>query len=142
MQRPFFRLSLIALLLSQLGCIGPHGGHPTTLLLGIFSQQPTTKPLGVISGQPLIAPAGVFLFSHTVIPLDVNASGGELAGRKGRLDTKHWSYLVTLEWDGRGIGQIAKEYGFSHVDHADLEVLRILGGVWTQRHVHIYGTRE
>jgi len=81
------------------------------------------------------------LFSHTTVPLDVNASGEELIGQSGHLDTKHWNYLVTLEWDGRGIGQIAKEYGFSHVNHADLEVLYILG-VWTQRHVHIYGTRE
>ena len=117
MRRSLFSISLIVLVLSPLGCFAP------------LTVQPTTTPFGV------------FLFSHTVVPLDVNSSGEDLVGGSGRLNTKHWSYLVRLEWDGRGIGQIAKEHGFSHVDHADLEVLEFLG-VWAQRHVLIYGTRE
>jgi hypothetical protein len=81
------------------------------------------------------------LYRHTIAPLDVNASGLELSGRSGSLSTRHWTYHVTVEWDGRGIGEIAAEHGFSRVDFADLEVLTILGA-WAERTVHIYGTRE
>lgn len=81
------------------------------------------------------------LFTNTTIPLDVNASGLELTGESGTRNTNHWSYAVTVEWDGRGIGQIAREQGFERVDFADLEVFQLLG-VWTERTVCIYGTRK
>jgi hypothetical protein len=74
------------------------------------------------------------------VPLDLDATGHNLPELSAADDSKHLTYSVIVEWDGRGIGEIARAHGIDHVEYADLETLSVLG-VWTQRHVHIYGTK-
>jgi hypothetical protein len=50
-------------------------------------------------------------------------------------------YYVRVDWGSDGIGDIAKKYGFSRVDYADLEILTVFG-VWSQERVHLYGERR
>ena len=83
------------------------------------------------------------IYHHVVTPLDLNANGLDL----GQLHKSHSTVRVdptsyiSVEWGNRGIGEIARDHDFVTVDHADLEVLAIMG-VYTQRFVHIYGVRR
>jgi len=89
---------------------------------------------------PLLALSGCgLIYTHTVTPLDVNLNNTPVFDGKGaKGDTKQIRYYVSLEWDSRGIGDIAKKAGMTHVYYADLETLSVLG-VWTQQFVHVYG---
>lgn len=78
------------------------------------------------------------LFSHVTVPLDLDVSDTSLSETQAADDTKHFSWYVRVEWDSRGIGDIARRYRIDRAHHADLEVLSVMG-VWTQRHVHLYG---
>jgi len=98
--------------------------------------------LGLVLACSLPGCGTAAIYHHVVTPLDINASGLELgAGHKShssiRIDPTAY---IAVEWGNRGIGEIARHYDFVTVDHADLEVLSVMG-VYTQRFVHIYGAR-
>lgn len=96
----------------------------------------------VSPGCSLVFGGPAAIYHHTVEPLDLNATGLELGqAHKSRSTVRiePYSYLV-VEAGNRGIGEIARRYGFLTVDHADLEILSVMG-VYTQRFVHVYGTR-
>ncbi len=83
-------------------------------------------------------PACVYL--HVTEPLDVDLAAESVPADEAAGDTKHVTYFVSVEWDGRGIGEIAEEHGLDRIRFADLETFSVLG-VWTQQHVHLYGTK-
>lgn len=78
------------------------------------------------------------VFTHVVVPLDVNFDRTVVHDDSARDDTKRFQYRVRIEWGDQAIGEIARKHGLHTVHYADLEVLSVLG-VWTQRWVRIYG---
>ncbi|NIQ95248.1 MAG: hypothetical protein GWO11_06195 [Desulfuromonadales bacterium] len=80
------------------------------------------------------------IYTHTVLPLDANLNRTLTTKKvdKGDEDVKHFSLYVDVAWDSNAIGDIARKRGFQQIDHADLELLSILG-VWRQYTVHVYG---
>jgi len=85
------------------------------------------------------------VYKHVIKPLDTNLSGDPITEplsviRRNRLDTKRITVnALDFEWGDRGIGTIAEEWGLEVVYYADVELLSVLGGVWKQQWVHIYG---
>ncbi|HEY5648310.1 MAG TPA: TRL domain-containing protein [Nitrospiria bacterium] len=80
----------------------------------------------------------VFFYSHTTQPLDLNMKETPVSSKKGKGNTKHLEYQVSIEWDSNAIGDIAKDNGMQRVYFADIENLCVLG-IWEQSTVHIYG---
>lgn len=85
------------------------------------------------------------VYKHVIKPLDTNLSGDPITEplsviRRNRLDTRRITVnALDFEWGDRGIGTIAEEWGLEVVYYADVELLSVLGGVWKQQWVHIYG---
>lgn len=80
-----------------------------------------------------------FVFSYTVVPLDVNFDRTPVLEKSASDNTKKVQYRgLRIEWGDEAIGEIAREHGLQTVHYADLEVLNVLG-IWTQRWVRIYG---
>ncbi|MFP4446514.1 MAG: TRL domain-containing protein [Desulfosudaceae bacterium] len=85
-----------------------------------------------------------FLYTNTTRPLTVNMAAtprGEVSGRAG---SKHIQEPVTglglsANWDGRAIGQAAARAGLETVYLADLHSISILGGLWRQQTIHVWG---
>ncbi len=90
-----------------------------------------TTPLGCMSGA---------LYSHVTVPLDVNLDRTPVHDEYGRESWNSFQYYIRVDWGSDGIGDIAKQHGFTRVDYADLETLTVLG-VWTQRWARVYGER-
>jgi len=86
------------------------------------------------------------IYSHTVMPLDVNFNQTPVyQGRKG---DDSWNTLriplivvpayVQIDWGSSGIADAARAQGMTEIYYADLETLSVLG-VWTQRWAIVYG---
>ncbi len=95
--------------------------------------------LAAAAGAGCAGPRGA-LFTHTFQPLTTNFHATPAAGEASSGDVKEFDYYVRVLWSDNGIGKIARQNGFARVDYADLETLSVLG-IWTQRWVHVYGTR-
>ena len=88
------------------------------------------------------------IYSHTVMPLDVNFN--ETPVHPGRKTDDSWNTLriplvwvpgyVQIDWGSSGIADAARAQGMTEIDYADLETLSVLG-IWTQHWVRVYGTR-
>jgi hypothetical protein len=92
-----------------------------------------TTPLGCLSGA---------IYTHVTVPLDVNLDRTPVHDDYARDEA--WNtlqYYVRIDWGSDGIGDIAKEHGFTRVHYADLETLSVLG-IWTQRWARVYGERS
>jgi len=88
-----------------------------------------------------------FLYTNTTRPLTTNMAAtprGEVSGQAG---SKHLQEPVTgiglsAEWDGRAIAQAALRAGLSEVYLADLHTVSILGGLWRQQTICVWGKGE
>ncbi len=96
--------------------------------------------LSLFASQLLLGCIGL-VYNHTTQPLTLDMNETPVVRESSKGNVKTFQYYVRVQWDKNGIGQIATEYGFDEVYYADLETLRILG-IWTQRWVHVYGTRQ
>jgi hypothetical protein len=88
--------------------------------------------LGCVSGA---------IYSHVTVPLDVNLDQTPVHQDYGRDSWNTFQYYVRVDWGSAGIGDIAREYGFTRVHYADVETLSVLG-LWTQRWARVYGERS
>jgi len=82
------------------------------------------------------------LYTHTTNPLSLNYHRTPVdPGKKTANDSTKQIHIieVTAKWDTNGIGEIAKKNGFNEIYYADLEIFSVLGGLWEQDYVHIYG---
>ena len=80
------------------------------------------------------------IYEHVTLPLDVNLDRTPVATKEVRDSANTLQYYVRFQWGSDGIGDVAKRYGFTRVDYADLETLNVLG-VWKQQWAHVYGER-
>jgi hypothetical protein len=81
-----------------------------------------------------------FIYTHTIVPLDVNLAETPVHTERARGSWNSFRYYIRVDWGSDGIGDVAKEHGFTRIDYADLETLSVLG-IWTQRFAHVYGER-
>lgn len=81
-----------------------------------------------------------FVFTQTVRPLDVNLNNTPFHQSAAESAANTLEYYVRIDWGSYGPGDIAKDYGFSRIHYADLELLSVLG-IYTRRTVHVYGER-
>ena len=79
------------------------------------------------------------IYTHTVRPLDINHTRTQAVQKSQRGDVKHIQYYVSVTWDSNAIGDIAKKNGIETIHYADLEKISVLGGLWRQFIVHVYG---
>ncbi len=80
-----------------------------------------------------------FLYTHTVQPLDTDHARTQAVQTSHQGDVKYFQYYVSVTWDSNAIGDIAREKGMETIHYADLERISILGGLWQQFIVHVYG---
>lgn len=84
-----------------------------------------------------------FLYSDTVVPLDRNMNRTPVSAQSGASSTKQVndSFVtgVRVLWASRAIGDAAHEGRLSESQYADLHVVRILGGLYEQSTVIVYG---
>ena len=95
----------------------------------------------LVASQLLSSCLGI-VYTHITQPLTLDMQETPVVHDSSNGDVKALKYYVQVKWNKNGIGQIAKEYGFEEVYYADLETLRIFFGLWTQRWVHVYGTKK
>jgi hypothetical protein len=84
------------------------------------------------------------LFTDVTKPLVVNMDSTLMNGGRGAADTKHIEIPVSgirisAEWDSRAIGDAAKKAGLKTVHFADLRTLSVLGGLWEQQTIQVWG---
>jgi hypothetical protein len=85
------------------------------------------------------APAGL-IYTRVTVPLDVSLDETPVHTDRASESWNTFQYYVQVDWGSDAPGDIAKQYGFTRVYYADLEVLSVLG-IWTQRWAHVYGER-
>lgn len=78
------------------------------------------------------------IYTHVTTPLDLDFNNTPVVQAGAEGDVKTLQFRVRFDWGSRGIGEIAKEYGFEEIYYADLETFSLLG-VWTRQTVHVYG---
>ncbi len=81
------------------------------------------------------------IYTHVTTPLDLDFNNTPVVRAGARGDVKTLQFRVRFDWGSRGIGEIAKEYGFEEVYYADLETFSVLT-VWTRQFVHVYGVQS
>lgn len=82
------------------------------------------------------------IYEHVTVPLDVNLDHTPVASEDERESANTFRYYVfRVDWGSDGIGDVARRFGFTRVDYADLETLSVIG-VWTQHWAHVYGERR
>lgn len=79
------------------------------------------------------------IYTHTVEPPDLNQRRTQAVQSGGQGDIRHIQYYVSVTWNSNGIGEIAPKNGIKTIYYADLEQISILGGLWRQFIVHVYG---
>ena len=81
------------------------------------------------------------IYTHITTPLDVNLNQTPVVRGDARGGVNTLQYYIRLDWGKGAIGEVALDHGFDTIHYADLGTLTILR-VWTQRFVHVYGTRD
>lgn len=100
-----------------------------------------------LSSLVLLALSGCapgFIYTNITTPYCTNLRGTELGAKEGIGSTKKVSLPtgrldLTAEWDSRGIHDIAAAHGISEVLGCDQRRLSILGGLYSSRHIIVYG---
>lgn len=85
-----------------------------------------------------------FLYTNITTPYCENLRGTPLGPLQGVGSTKRVSIPtgrldLTAEWDSRGIHDIAEANGINEVLGCDQRRLSILGGLYSSRHIIVYG---
>jgi hypothetical protein len=88
----------------------------------------------------LLLPGCGLIYTHVVIPLDINADDAPVQEINGRSDWKTFQYFVRVDWNSSAIADAAHAAGITRIYYADLEILSILGGLWSQQTAIVYGT--
>ncbi len=82
------------------------------------------------------------LYTHTVHPLSRHrepATVVRTAAASGNMKEIEFRY-VSVQWDDKAIGEIARKGGIETIHYADLETKSYLLGIWKRHTVRVYGT--
>jgi hypothetical protein len=132
MNKKLFCPAFIVLALAAPGCVLPSSS--ADLPMGLSSVHTA------MSSETVIPRAGL-IYTHKVIPLDLNAYRTQRVETMSKGDIKHFQYYIDFRWDSNAIGDLAEKAGIEYLHYADLEILSVLG-IWRQYWVHLYGTTK
>lgn len=82
------------------------------------------------------------LYTHTVHPLSRHKEPVTVVGTaaaSGEMKEIEFRY-VSILWDDRAIGEIARKGGIETIHFADLETRSYVLGIWKRHTVRVYGT--
>jgi len=82
------------------------------------------------------------LYTHTVHPLSRHrepATVVRTAAASGNMKEIEFRY-VSIQWDDKAIGEIARKGGIETIHFADLETRSYVLGIWKRHTVRVYGT--
>ena len=88
----------------------------------------------------LLLPGCGLIYTHVVVPLDINADDAPVQETGGRSDWRSFQYIVRVDWNTSAIADAAHAGGITRIYYADMEILSILGGLWSQQTAIVYGT--
>lgn len=85
-----------------------------------------------------------FIYTNITTPYCKNLRGTPLGPLQGVGSTKKVSlpagrFDLTAEWDSRGIHDISEANGIAEVLGCDQRRLSVLGGLYSSRHIVVYG---
>jgi hypothetical protein len=85
-----------------------------------------------------------FIYTNVTVPLTTDMDKAPRGTRLASLDTKQLKEPITrfnlsAEWASRAIGDAAKQAGLATIFYADMKTISILGGVWRQQIVRVWG---
>jgi TRL-like protein family len=79
------------------------------------------------------------VFTHIVVPLDIDADNAPAQEMAGKSDWRTFSYMIHVDWNTSAIADAAHAAGITRIYYADMEILSILG-IWTTQTAIVYGT--
>lgn len=87
-----------------------------------------------------------FIYTDTVTPLTTNLTSAVVAEEKANssyhsVKEPVSGYGVRVEWASYGIGDTAVEAGLEKINYADLRYRSVLGGIWQEMVVVVYGSK-
>jgi hypothetical protein len=77
------------------------------------------------------------LYSHVVMPLDLDVNKTVLGQKQGRASME--SVLWLIAWGDAGTAAAAKQGGITTVNHMDREFLNVIFGLYTKTTTIVYG---
>ena len=85
-----------------------------------------------------------FIYTNVTFPLttDMNRTpvGHTFASVNSKLLQEPFTgFDLTVEWDSRALGDAVRKAGFETFYFADLHTISILGGLWEQQAVRVWG---
>ena len=85
-----------------------------------------------------------FIYTNITEPLTTDMNETPRGTRLAALDTKQLKEPITrfnlsAEWDSRAIGDAAKRAGLNTIFYADMKTVSVLGGIWRQQTVRVWG---
>jgi hypothetical protein len=98
----------------------------------------------ILAALSCAACAPGLIYTNITEPLVVNMQNTPSATGTGYSETKHIelpasAIRISAEWDSRAIGDAARQAGLKTVHFADLQTVSVLGGVWMQQRIHVWG---
>lgn len=80
------------------------------------------------------------IYTHIVVPLDLNQDATPKQSMAGKSDVRTFQYVVRFDWNSAAIADAARANGITEIWYADLDILSIWFGLWEQRTAIVYGT--
>jgi hypothetical protein len=85
-----------------------------------------------------------FIYSNVTLPLSTDMNETPRGKIFCTVSSKHLEEPVTgidlsLEWDSRAIGDAARKAGMESLYYADIKTISVLGGLWKQQTVRVWG---
>jgi TRL-like protein family len=81
------------------------------------------------------------LYTHVVVPLDLDVDDTPVEPETGKSPWKTFSFVVHVDWDSAAIADAAHEAGITHIWYADMEIYSVLI-FWQERTAIVYGTGD
>lgn len=85
-----------------------------------------------------------FIYTNVTVPVATNMDNTPRGTKVATLDSKQLKEPITrfnlsAEWDSRAIGDAARQAGLSTIYYADMKTISVLGGVWRQKTIRVWG---
>jgi len=88
----------------------------------------------------LLLPGCGLIYTHIVVPLDINADNAPVQEMAGKSDWRTFKYFIQVDWNSSAIADAAHAAGITHIYYADMEILSVWFGLWSQKTAIVYGT--
>ncbi|MEW6077801.1 MAG: hypothetical protein AB1724_08320 [Thermodesulfobacteriota bacterium] len=85
-----------------------------------------------------------FIYTHVTLPLSTDMDRTPRGDKVCTVNSKHLEEPITgfdlsLQWDSRAIGDAARKAGMESLYYADMKTISVLGGLWKQQIVRVWG---